>query len=110
MQQDIQSMLEKHAIEETTPRGHSFLSTIFLVPKKDGGQRPVINLKSLNKVVYTEHLKMEGIHILRDLLRAGDWMTKVDLKDAYFMVPIQEEDRAFFKFSFKDIPIQMPTF
>ena len=45
---------------------------------------------------------MEGIHILRDLLRAGDWMTKVDLKDAYFMVPIHEEDRAFLKFSFKE--------
>ena len=45
---------------------------------------------------------MEGIHILRDLLRAGDWMTKVDLKDAYFMVPIHEEDRAFLKFLFKE--------
>ena len=30
----------------------------------------------------TEHFKTEGIHILKDLLRAGDWMTKVDLKDA----------------------------
>ena len=79
-----------------------FLSTIFLVPKKDGGQRPVINLKCLNKFVYREHFKMEGIHILRDLLRAGDWMTKVDLKDAYFMVPIYEDDRAFLKFSFKE--------
>ena len=45
---------------------------------------------------------MESIHILRDLLRAGDWMTKVDLKDAYFMVPIHEEDRAFLKFPFKE--------
>ena len=63
---------------------------------------PVINLKSLNKFVYTEHFNIEGIHILRDLLRAGDWMTKVDLKDAYFMVPIHEEDRAFLKFSFKE--------
>ena len=107
MQQEIQSMLEKHAIEETTPRGRGFLSTIFLVPKKDGGQRPVINLKSLNKFVYTEHFKMEGIHILRDLLRAGDWMTKVDLKDAYFMVPIHEEDRAFLKFSFKEKTYQL---
>jgi len=54
MQQEIHSMLEKDAIGETTPRGHGFLSTIFLVPKKDGGQRPVINLKSLNKFVYTQ--------------------------------------------------------
>ena len=32
--------------------------------------------------------------------QAGDWMTKVDLKDTYFMVPINK-DRAFLKFSFK---------
>ena len=52
-------------------QGRGFLSTLFLVPK-DGGQRPVINLKSLNKFVHTEHFKMEGIHVLRDMLRAGD--------------------------------------
>ena len=102
LQEEIQSMMAKNAIEETSPKGHGFLSTVFLVPKKDGDQRPVINIKGLNKFVHTEHFKMEGIHILRDLLRAGDWMTKVDLKDAYFMVPIHEEDRAFFKFSFKE--------
>ena len=28
----------------------------------------------------TEHSKMEGIHILKDLLKAGDWMAKIDLK------------------------------
>ena len=65
MHQEIQSMLEKHAIEETTPREHGFLSTISQVPNKDGGQRPVINLKSLNKFVYTEHFKMESFLCLR---------------------------------------------
>ena len=88
LKEEIQSMITKSAIEETTPKGHGFLSTVFPVPKKDGGQRPVINLKSLNRFVHTEHFKMEGIHILKDLLRAGDWMTKVDLKDAYFMIPM----------------------
>jgi hypothetical protein len=93
------------AIEKTMPRGRGFLSTLFLVPKKDGRQRPVINLKSLNKFVQTEYL--EGIHVLRDLLRAGDWMAKVDLKDAYFMLPIREEDRAFLKFSLKNDTYQI---
>ena len=51
VQAEIQSMLEKHAIIQSPQRGWDFLSTIFLVPKKDRGQRPVINLKALNKFV-----------------------------------------------------------
>ena len=58
----------------------------------------MINLKRLNQSVKTEHFKMEGIHMLKDLLRAGDWMAKIDLKDAYFMIPIAQEDRDFLKF------------
>uniref|UniRef100_A0A1X7SH48 Reverse transcriptase domain-containing protein n=1 Tax=Amphimedon queenslandica TaxID=400682 RepID=A0A1X7SH48_AMPQE len=42
---------------------------------------------------------MEGLHTLKDLLKKGDWMTKVDLKDAYFMIPIQQQDRPFLRFS-----------
>ena len=89
---EIQEMLEKGAIQESQTKGRGFVSKVFLVPKKDGGQRPVINLKKLNEFVHTEHFKMEGIHLLKDLLRKGDWMTKVDLKDAYFMVPIHREE------------------
>ena len=51
--------------------------------KKDGGQRPVIKLNMLNEHVHTEHFKMEGIHLsVKDLLKKGDWMAKVDLKYA----------------------------
>ena len=44
---------------------------------------------------------MEGIHVLRDLLKAGDWMAKTDLQDAYFMVPMAEEDRNYLRFQWK---------
>ena len=39
--------------------------------QKNGGQTPVINLKRLNEYMYihTEHFKMEGIHVLQDLLK-----------------------------------------
>ena len=79
-------MLQKGAITEIpqVEAKQGFYSSLFLVPKKDGGMRPVINLKRLNEYVVPHHFKMEGIHILRDLLKRNDWMTKVDLKDAYF--------------------------
>ena len=35
-------MIAKNAIEETSLNGHGFLFTVFITPKKDGVQRPVI--------------------------------------------------------------------
>lgn len=58
--------------ELTSTPSDAFLSTLFLVPKKDGGQRPVINLKNLNSFVEVPHFKMEGIHTLKGLLKKGD--------------------------------------
>ena len=86
------------AIVETTLSKNSFMSQIFLVEKKEGGQRPVINLKSLNTFVRTEHFKMEGLHILPDLIQAQDWMIKMDLKDAYLQVPIHKEHQHLLQF------------
>ena len=102
MQEEIQNMLDKQAISETGDSPQGFYSQMFLVPKKDGRQRPVINLKRLNQSVKTEHFKMEGTHMLKDLLKAGDWMAKIDLKDAYFMIPMAQEDRAFLCFQWRD--------
>jgi len=67
--EEVTELLQKGAIEEIVPVEQTgFYSNLFLVPKKDGGQRPVINLKALNNFVNKEHFKMEGIHTLKDLL------------------------------------------
>jgi len=96
--EEIKGLLAKGAIVETTISKESFVSQIFLVEKKEGGQRPVINLKSLNTFVRTEHFKMEGLHILPDLIQAGNWMIKLDLKDAYLQIPIHQECRHLLQF------------
>ena len=72
------------------------------------GHRPIINLKKLNEFIPHLHFKMEGIHMLKDLLRQGDFMAKIDLKDAYFAVPISEEDRKYL--GKQNVSIQLPSF
>ena len=104
--EEVKELLGKGAITEVqNPQGR-FYSNIYLVPKKDGGQRPVINLKALNSFVHTEHFKMEGIHTLRDLVNLEDWLAKVDFKDIYFVIPIHNIYHQYLRFYYQNICYQ----
>ena len=66
---------------------------MFVIPKKGGGWRPIINLKHLNKTYLVPlHFWMDTLRDVASLLCPGDWTASMDLKDAYFHVPI---DRRF---------------
>ena len=100
-QTEIEKMVTKRAIVPVAPCDGQFLSQLFLIPKKDGSSRPVVNLKALNKFITRKKFKMEGAHFLRDLLRPGDWMASIDLKDAYFSVTMAQQDRKLLRFSWQ---------
>ena len=48
-----------------------------------GQYRPVINLEALNRFVESTPFKMKSLQIAKSLLQPGDYMMKLDLKDAY---------------------------
>lgn len=99
---DITKLLQKQAVMGVEKVKGQFVSQLFLVPKKDGSQRLIVNLKPLNHFIGKQHFKMEGAHMLKDLLRKGDWMVSIDLKDAYQLVPIAENHRKFLRFVWED--------
>ena len=94
---EVQTLVQKRAVCLMKDHQVGFVSQLFLVSKKDGGFRPVVNLKALNKYIQEEHFKMEGFHMVRDLVRQGDWLAK----DAYFLIPVHPCNQKFLQFSWK---------
>lgn len=45
----------------------------------------MVNLKPLNRFIRYEHFIMENLYSARFILRKGDWLAKLDLKDAYLV-------------------------
>ena len=99
---DIRDLLNKNAIEEVSEGSHhpqfGFISPIFTVPKKDGGRRPILNLKALNSYLPKRPFKMETLSTIASMLRQGDWMTSIDLSDAFQHVSIHPSSRRFLRF------------
>ena len=52
VQAEIEKILRKETISQIDHAQGEFLSSLFLVEKKDRGQHPRINLKNLNFFVY----------------------------------------------------------
>ena len=64
---EVENLLEKGAVEQVCPQKDQFLGNMSIVKKKDGGNRPVINLKELNQYIIFLHFKMERLQLLRTL-------------------------------------------
>ena len=102
MQEEIEKLLLKGAIQLVSPSNGQFVSRLFLVPKKTGDLRPVIYLRPLNKFIIRKHFKMENLQNVTQLVRKGDYMVTIDLKDAYFSIPIHQSHRKFLRFSWRN--------
>ena len=72
--------------KKVLPLKDQFPRNLFLIGKKSGGSRLVINPKQLNGSVPYIHFKIETLDILKDLLLPEDLMCKLDLQSAYFNI------------------------
>lgn len=106
VEDEVIALLKKGAVIPSSHEKGEFISTIFIVPKSNGKFRPVINLKYLNEFVHYDHFKQETFRVVLDLLHENDFMTSIDLQDAYFSVPINKDFQKYLKFSWNNQLLQ----
>ncbi|KAJ1109751.1 hypothetical protein NDU88_007110 [Pleurodeles waltl] len=100
LEQEVQVLLSKGAVElvPEQERGQGCYSRYFLIPKKDGRLRPILDLRILNWFLKQEKFKMLTLAQVLLALNDGDWMVSVDLQDAYFHIPILKSHRKYLRF------------
>ena len=108
LQEEISSLLAKHAVERVPPdqEGQGFYSTFFVVPKKPQGLRPILNLKPFNQSVVRKGFTLDSVRSVRNELRPNDFAMSLDLKDAYYHVPVHPQHRRFLRFYFDGLHLQ----
>ena len=100
---EVKELLSKGVIVPSESECGEFISTLFIVPKKNGKFRPVINLRYLNQFVHYDHFKQETFKVVLNLIQENDFFTSTDLNDAYFSVPIHENYQKYLKFSWRGV-------
>ena len=85
---EAESMLKKGAIQKTSVEKGKFLSKLFLVVRKNGGSRPVISIKNMNVFILYLYFEMEGLHLLKFMLKVKNYICKIELRNAYICNPL----------------------
>ncbi|KAL0163564.1 hypothetical protein M9458_039317, partial [Cirrhinus mrigala] len=94
-------LLAKDAIE-TVPSAEmkkGFYSPYFIVPKKGGGLRPILDLRVLNRALLKLPFKMLTLKHMITCVRTHDWFVAID--HAYFHVSILPRHRPFLRSAFE---------
>lgn len=113
----VDALLQKDVIERV--HDHSslgFYSRLFLVPKRSGEDRPVIDLSILNRHLHVPSFRMETQASVREAIRPGEWVASIDIRDAYLHVPMARNTRRYLRFvvgrevfQFKALPFGLST-
>ena len=94
----LSSLLERGIIEETPEWAIRVASLFFDVPKRSGGVRFVHDLRYVNSYLDIPTFRMETLAMIRSSIPRDAWFTSIDLKDAYWHVPVPTWLRRFLAF------------
>lgn len=87
---ELEQMLADDIIE---PSSSPWASPIVLVKKPDGSYRFCVNYKKLNEVSLPDAYPLPFVANTLDKLRDAKYLSTIDLKSAYWQIPVAKESR-----------------
>ena len=94
--EELRSLLAQGVIE---PSRSAWSSPILLVPKKDGSYRFCVDYRRLNGVTKRDAYPLPYISSILDRLRGAKYLSSLDIKSAYWQVPVAEASREYTAFT-----------
>lgn len=110
MSKSIKKLIRLGAITPCIPSDDQFISKTFLIPKPNGDNRFILNLKNLNRFISKLHFKMEDYRTACRLIPVNGYMATIDLKESYFLLSIRESYRKYLRFQFEDENLDLITY
>ncbi|CAG2190554.1 unnamed protein product [Mytilus edulis] len=104
---EIENLKKLGVIVEVKFDTDQYISPIFTVPKKNTNEhRVILNLKELNKFIIPHHFKMDTFEMALKLVKPNCFFSSIDLRHAYYSVPIAEEHQKLLRFIWKNTIFQ----
>lgn len=86
----LKRMLDAGVIEKSFS---PWSSPVVLVKKRDGGDRLCVDSRKLNSVTQRDSYPLPRVSEILDRLGKSNYLSKIDLKDAFWQIPLSEESK-----------------
>lgn len=98
LEEKVAELLSKNAIAPAPVGTKCFFNRVFLVDKKGGGHRLILDVSALNDFLDCQTFAMDTVKVIRAAAGNARWATSVDFSDAYHHIPIRPEHYRFLCF------------
>ena len=101
---EVASMITKGAIRQVTDNPDGVISPFFARPKSTPGKwRPIVSMKQVNNHIRYVKFRMVTVKDLKLWVRQGYYFTSIDLRDAYFSIPLHKTVWRVIRFVWRDL-------
>lgn len=94
--EELKYMIENDIVE---PSNSSWSSPVLLVPKPNNKWRFCVDYRKLNRVTKKDAYPLPYISTILDKLRNAQYLSSLDIKSAYWQVPVAQESREYTAFT-----------